>query len=183
MALNRVMLESLLNQFWIPIQHWGIGEAKTLDDLLDEISIGESHLIINDNGISRVVGIVKMFISNAVNPSNGLLIEWGQYLPDGRYRQRMQSPGGKIKKGESPKQALLREVKEELNIGEEEIYKLSALPVKSETRSSRSYPGLICIYTVYGFKITIVGGSEVCRREEFTKTESNGARLIFKWVK
>jgi len=182
-VLNSSLLQKLLHEFEVDTQFWGIREAKTVSDLLSEILEDESYLRIDKDGIIRVVEIVKMFIPNVLYPHRGYLLEWGQYFPDGRYRERKQNPAGKIKRGESPEEALIREAQEELSINKCEFYELSALTTELESGSSRSYPGLSCLYIVHGFNMILGNESEVYSKSEFTKTEKNGTKLIFKWEK
>lgn len=183
MPLNPQLLENLLKNFGVETLQWGKGEAKTVADFFQELVRGESYLRIDGEGIFRVTEIVKMFISKNLAPDDGLLLEWGQYLPDDRYRERQIHPAGKMKRGESPEEALLREAKEELGISRHDLCELSRLPLKVESRAARSYPGLECLYLIHGFKMVVVSGAEICQQSEFTRTEEDGTKLVFKWVK
>lgn len=174
-------LDRLLSDFGVPTSLWGLGEAKKTQDLVKEISEGESYLRIDADGVFRIVEIVKMFLYPPPHhPARDcLLMEVGQYFPDGRYRERNQHPAGKVKRGESPKDAFLREAKEELKL--DAFFEILALPVLSESRPSKSYPGLPCLYIVHGFRAGVFGMENLCHHEESTITEEDGTKHIFKW--
>lgn len=56
-----------------------------------------------------------MLVSAAVIHRDGKVLV-GQRLPKGRHALKWEFPGGKVEPGESPQQALIRELREELEI-------------------------------------------------------------------
>jgi len=179
MLLNHDALKSLLNLFGVNVDLWGKGEFKGLDDFLEEIERGESYLKIDENGISRTVEIVKLFVCDEDHTERGFLLELKQVLPDGRVRERMQYPSEKVKSGETPKAAAMRGVKEELHISSNG-YRLFGTPLTIENMVSRSYPNLPCSYVIHNFKVILNHGSPVLR-ERFTIAEENGTTNFFGW--
>src|SRR3989344_5023000 len=140
MVISQNKLNCFLSSFGVPhYELWGRGETKTILDLFREIQQEECYLRCDENGLWRVTEIVKMLITDALFHGCRYLLEWAQYLPDGRYRERKQNPSGKMRRGESAQEAVLREAYEELGIKSHDCHKLSALPVKWENRLSKSY--------------------------------------------
>ncbi len=179
MSLTKGFLYAMLAQHNVDMFGWGEGNAKTVDDLLQEVLEGESVLQTGSDGLTRVVNIVKMHIFEMGRPERGNLVEVSQKLPDGRVRMLNKKPAGKIKIGEKAAQALVREVKEELGIGEDQ-YSHSLYLVDSEEVPSKSYPRLRCLYHIYHFNINIYPGSLVLQ-DEFVTTEEDGTELTFMW--
>ncbi|MEI7513248.1 MAG: NUDIX domain-containing protein [bacterium] len=170
----------LLQRFDIPVENWGTGEAKDLVNYLKEIGEGESYLRIDHTGISRVVEIVKMHFKSPQPEKKVILKEIRQTLPDGRKRERNQEPAGKIKLGETPDEALKREIREELKL-EPADYTHKALPTRIESRPSKSYPGISCLYIIHPFEIVPNLGTQVLR-PWFETTQEDGTILYFEWV-
>ncbi|MBX4200958.1 NUDIX domain-containing protein [Candidatus Parcubacteria bacterium] len=181
MELSLSQLELVLEAFGSPVAQWGKGEARSVQSLLDEILEGESHLQIDGFGLSRVVSIVKMFITSDHFPHK-ILLEWGQVLPDGRSRERRQNPSGKIGRGERPEKAAQREAEEELGIVAADLFQVVALHMVEESRPSKSHPSLACRYRIYPFELHLGDDAKVCQEETFERVEVNGTRHIFKWV-
>lgn len=112
-------LVGFLAENGVDVSKWGTNEAKTVDNLLEELRQGESSLIVFEEGLRRVVSIVQIEVR--YTDPNGLhyrLVEAGQTFRDGRKRVRNlpRSLGEKIKAGEDPGQVATRGVHEELGI-------------------------------------------------------------------
>lgn len=180
MLLNEDLLKKILSGFGINTVSWGKGRAKTAAHLLNEIQEGECYLKISDSGISRMVEVIPMFIHDPSRPERGCLLEWSQTLPDGRIRQRKQTPCGKIKKGETPREALIREIKEELNL-DQDGFLFSAMPTKLWTKQSGSYPGLPCLYIMHGFDVVLNQNSPALQDSFTVKTGEDGSSHLFRW--
>jgi hypothetical protein len=179
MLLNLCNLKNLLFEFSIDTQSWGKEQAKSVEDLFEEIAQGESQLRIDVRGISRVVEIVRMFVCDPNSPERGYLLEMSQCLPGGQIRERKRCPAGKLRQGESPEEAVVRELKEELKI-ERDGCQLSLICSKLENAPSPSYPGLPCYYAVHEFRVVLKPDSYALK-ESFTTTEEDGTFHIFGW--
>ena len=180
MWLGHEILEGLLKDYGVDTVLWGTGEAKTTKDFLEEIVQGESYLRIDGDGILRVVEIVKMLIYHPDHPEWHCLLEVSQMLPDGRLRQRMQNPSGKLKRGESPEACLKRELLEELKV-QEGTYEYSLIGMHEESRPSKSYPGLECRYKIHTFTIRPHVSSLILQEPVFTIAEDDDTLHTFGW--
>ena len=83
-------LGDVLKASGVPVDSWGQGDAKTLDQLLAEIRGGETRLVFSPEGsVSRLMAAVGV---NVYHPdTNGrtlLLKEDRQVFSDGRIRRR-----------------------------------------------------------------------------------------------
>jgi hypothetical protein len=113
-------LRNQLESFGIDTTTWGTGEAKTIEHLYKEIKNGETILVVNDAGeLLRkvIVGGTDVYYTSPEGKRYHLKEE-KQVFKDGRERRRNleTSVGGKIKPNEDPKDATMREIKEELGI-------------------------------------------------------------------
>jgi len=80
---------NLLNDYDIPITHWGIGKAKTIEHLATEILEGETTLVDRNGEIIRQVELVHVDIRYTLADGVQLqLVEDRQHFHDGRERQR-----------------------------------------------------------------------------------------------
>jgi len=145
-------LEAILNLCGIDTSSWGIGQAKTISNLMAELYTKECYLRINSKAIIRVVEVVRMEIRD---PELGLLIEESQVLPDGRARKRGGVPAGKVRAGEETAHAAgCREMEEELGL-KQGTYTCGRWQNNVEVRESSSYPGLQTEYRLTTLYITL----------------------------
>lgn len=162
---------------------WGNGEAKGLDSLLEEVNEGESYLRLDDSGLVRVVEVAKLHISQPLYGSRGCLVEVSRRLPDGGTAQRNEHPSEKLKRGETPRQAVVRGIWEELQIAEGGILTLSMKLPEMESRASKSFPNLVCLYILHHADVVLFNSVSICHRAAFETTESNGTVHQWKWEK
>ena len=149
-------IQSILNQYQIPCQNWGIGNTKTLTHLQKEVDERESSLVIEDNNLIRKVRIIWLkiyFVKVNIN-KRFCLIEKRQEFIDGRVRSRNQdwSLAEKLKSDEKPdQQSIARAISEELGIDSPVTAKF--LKQHFETANSMSYPGLTTCSENYFYEV------------------------------
>ena len=135
---NERELREWLAGVGIPVQLWGVGTAKRMRDLWSELGTGESVLT-----VERQVSFVTVLIRRG----NKTLIEIGQVLATGEYRERRWPPGEKMLPGEDPETAAYRCVWEELGVAPENCRIVPGSHAEgNHTAESKSYPGLITRY-------------------------------------
>lgn len=169
------ILAQRLRKAGIDISQWGKGEAKTLEHLQREIESGETILSTDAEGkIIREVLVSGADVFYVTKDGKKYrLKEEKQVFKDGRERRRNfpWSISEKGKPGETPREMILRGIKEELglegNFQIEEAGKYS--PTK--TKDSQSYPGLVSRYTDYRFIITL--NDEQFKPEGYTEKNAD----------
>lgn len=155
--MNKTELEQQLKSKGIPIEKWGVGESKTLENLLHELESGDSRLEEDpDLGVLRVEAGVGINVYFNEGKNSLVLVEDRQVFKDGRIRRRNlpTSIGEKMRPGESPLEAVSRAFSEELNIvaigvifsiGEEDRQPVSSV----------SFPGLWTKRKIHVFDTTM----------------------------
>jgi hypothetical protein len=148
-----IELTNVLKKYNIPVDIWGSGKSKTLNNLLDEIKGEECSLIERSGKITRYiefVGIKIYYTDN--NNERWFLKEIRQEFNDGRVRRRNipSSVSEKMKFGEDPVVAGIRGIKEELGV-EIQPYQLSKHSDLHYDGGSLSYPGLETKYKGHKF--------------------------------
>jgi hypothetical protein len=152
---------------------WGKGKAKTVQDLYKEVLADECYF-----RICRVVEIVGLNIVHPTLPKR--LIEVGCYLPDGRWQERGRRPSETKTPSESLAACVARAMREEFSITEN--YTSSLLETKEENASSKSYPGLPCLYIIHEFEVKLNSECAMsAHQDQFETREPDGTRLVFKW--
>lgn len=129
----------------IDTREWGQGDAKTTADLWQEYVAGESAFI--DDPPGRLVEVVQLFIRRG----DAVLVELNQELADGRRRERLRPPSEKVKQGETPRDAALRCLIEELGLGAADARLAGPERVDQQEQVSPSYPHLPTRYRFYVF--------------------------------
>jgi len=171
-------LRKLLHLFGVKIDNWGTGEALPVDRLLHEINIGESFLRIGNSGeLERVLRVVKLIIEDR---DRGILLEDYQILPDGRRKDRGQTPGGKIGLNETIAEAMEREMHEELGLSRSQYHAIIDKLPKTEEKPSKSYPGLRSTYELYRAYIRLDPAVSISNGYS-TIDKEDGKKLFFRW--
>ena len=152
--MEKAELISLLKKHAVPIELWGIGEAKTDDDLLEEVNKHDCKLEVRNGILVRIILCVEVNIYARVTQANGAsaenfhLREVKQVFKDSRVRDRSfksASMSEKRKPYESNLLAVQRGLFEELNFNDPRLYRLSSPVVirnKLALESYCSFPGL-----------------------------------------
>ncbi|HSM26419.1 MAG TPA: NUDIX domain-containing protein [Anaerolineaceae bacterium] len=137
-------LEKWLSDQKIELHLWNCGNAKSLENLFNEIIEGDCSIQLNPP--MRIINAVQVLIFR----SQSLLVELEQEMIDDRTRKRNLPPSEKMKPGEDCKEAAIRCLVEELQLSQDEI-KILTEECKPfiRYRKSRSYPGLKTKYYVY----------------------------------
>jgi hypothetical protein len=149
----------------INLKNWGIGKAKTLTHLLDEILKGEAKVELVDGKIYRSIEVVSISIFSPTDPIM-LLREAKQVFANGRIRPRNLpnncSVAEKIKflHNETPEVAVIRACQEELRQIQEPVNAGQLQYIATHTRQalSTSYPGVLTNKTVYIFHCNFTQG-------------------------
>lgn len=156
----------------IPIETWGQGQAKTIDDLAEELRSGETRLTEGSNGeIIREVSVVFVDVF-ATDRDQQLwhLREERQVFSDGRQRQRnlLASLGEKMKPDEQVAEATQRAIAEELGIDEP----ITSIYLGSErtVHASTSYPGLQSHFNIH--RTAVILPEHVYRSEGYQERQS-----------
>ncbi|MFN0110252.1 MAG: NUDIX domain-containing protein [Blastocatellia bacterium] len=147
---NAERLNNWLTQREIDTSAWGIGVAKSVEDLWAEIVNGES--LLESTPLLRVVQVVNVIIRK----NDKVLIETEQQFNGNQTRNRDIPLSEKLKPGEDQIYAALRGIKEELQVGAEqvEILKHSEKP-RAELTESPSFPGLQTKYLLHTVEVRI----------------------------
>lgn len=111
-------LRSLLKRHGVNYADWGTGYTKTIQDLMKEIRLGESVLIVRRGKLIRQVQHGQVKITCVIDGVPHKLVETRQVFANGSVRPREgdRSLSEKVQTGESPKEAVVRGIGEELGI-------------------------------------------------------------------
>lgn len=143
----------------IDLSQWGVGEAKSLIDLWNEIRKGDTQL--SDNPVCRRVNVAVVFIPSAETDQQSqsqYLIETEQVMADQRIRPRGWPPSEKIQEDEPLPDAAKRCIEEELGISNQAVKIIRQIPdARIELRHSPSYPGLITEYRLHVVEAQVQG--------------------------
>ncbi|MEM7131795.1 MAG: NUDIX domain-containing protein [Chloroflexota bacterium] len=157
-------LADWLNNNGIDTSHWGIGNAKSLNDLWHEILVGESHFqshsLLRRVEVSSVRIIQRVVYSRdpSIESKDWQLIEAVQIFHDGRKRFPNRNPSEKMKRGETPEEAAWRCLYEEVGCTETDVINSPKLIHTEERRlESPSYPGLESLFTMHLLECRVQG--------------------------
>lgn len=147
---NAGELNTWLVEHGIDTSCWGMGVAKSVEDLWTEIVNGES--VLESSPLLRVVHVVNVVIRNG----NKILIEGEQQFRGNQNRYRGIPLSEKMKPGETPIGTTLRGIEEELRVEPERVTVLnSGTEPQTTLRESPSFPGLRSKYNVHTVEVQI----------------------------
>ena len=178
--MNTRELASLFQRYGVDMSAYGVGKAKTLDQLLQEINAGESSLVVENGELIRIVNIISVDVYFERVPGERLRLRMEyQQFSDGRTRVRENDFGavsGKMKPNESVEDAIARELGEEIKACEYQLEGIQT-PIVN-TRTSPSYPGISSRYTE-NYATAIIPPSMY--RVSYEETQ-DGVTSHFSWV-
>ncbi len=150
-------LKELLNGYNIPIELWGTGKSKTINNLLDELDNDECSLEEKDNKLTRYIEFVGIKIYYIKDDERFILKEDRQEFNDGRVRRRdmPSSVSEKMVFGEDPVIAAIRGIREELGV-KIEAHQLTKRSNLNYNGGSLSYPGLDTKYKGHKFICNLI---------------------------
>jgi len=152
-------LEAFMTDREIDLAQFGVGQAKTLSALYQELGKHECCLLVRDG---RVIRLVDLVVLRIVSPSGRYLVEAEQTFADGRKRSVQRLPAVMCRaKGKGIESAMLeinRILSSELKttskvIAVEAVNSQEAVSV--EKTVSQSYPGLESIYRRFIFNASV----------------------------
>ena len=150
---------TLLVDAGIPVDLYGIGDAKTVHHLLSEVADGESLMAVDSSGnLHRELSVLWVDVIN-IRPNGDIyLLKEDRQEFHGRLkpkRRKLQSSiGEKLKPGEDPVTAVKRALEEELGI-KQEITSLHHLGDEQKDHTPETYPGLTSSYNFYKYAAVI----------------------------
>jgi len=149
--MNITQLRRILEAHNIPLDEWGKGKARTVEQFLKELNSGESLLTSVDGELFRSSqgSVVEIHYFDCNLRQHYMLTELHQILANGRIitRDIPFSIGEKILPNESSLDAARRAFKEELGITEK-IALREKIGYTQGPVPSTSYPGIITSYYV-----------------------------------
>lgn len=168
---------------------WGSGKAKRIQDLMKELEEKESTLQVVNKKLYRITGVVKLVVRHPELRSRHLMC-YSQQMADGRKRSRNVLLSEKKRADETPHNAALRAIKEEL--GSVSTLQADGIVLRvlreshiywEELVESPSYPNLVTVYKLNQFEIMLRG----LPSDEFATTEDgeDGRKKInyWRWVR
>ncbi|EKD42919.1 MAG: hypothetical protein ACD_72C00533G0001 [uncultured bacterium] len=173
------VLKAQLQNNGIDLSKWGQGDAKTIEQLFEEIEEGETELIKDIDGklVRKVLG-VGADIYYVDGDKTFRLKEEKQVFGDGRVRVRDfgRAVSEKMKFGEYSHDAMVRGIQEELGISSNVT--LHEIETIVDKKDSPSYPGLMSNYVVDVFKVELT--SRQYKSEGYIE-ERDGLTTYFVW--
>jgi len=140
----------LLKDHNIDITQFGVGEAKTLEQLASEVQSGSARLMLDatcHRKLVRVVDVVLLRLFSGRDEGSPLLIETGEQYPDGRRRQAFRMPGTKKFPHENAQETAMRVLKDTMGMGQCAVhFAFDEKEVYEEEMDSPSFPGVRTVY-------------------------------------
>ena len=170
-------LETWLIEQNIDLSNWGRGSAKSVCDLLREITTGDSKII--SNPARRQVEVAVVVIQDG----DKYLIEHEQVMSDSRIRVRNWPPSEKLQQNEPVLDAVKRCLREELGVNHSQIGMIRILSTPTtERKPSPSYPGLETEYTLHLAYANVRGLPQKSFETHELSHSGSGTVNLHRWV-
>lgn len=147
-------LRYTLEQFGVDTDNWGAGGAKTVEDLLRELSERESLLVKEDGKLVRVTSNIAVDVFNPWR-TEVLFEAWREKRGKRTTRELGASFAEKMKGNADPEVEVGRGFQEELPLLADHVIELRPIGVQEEKGAAYSYPGLSARYTRHCFEAVI----------------------------
>lgn len=163
-------LVAWLTHSGIPLEAYGRGAAKSVEQLWEEVEAGETQLFLEDGRPLREVSVLNVLLRNSKGQT---LLEAEQVLPNGNRRSRGMPLSEKLLPGERWQDAAVRGIMEELGPvlpAEPQVeVNQEGMEETIETKESQSYPGLLTQYICKRVSACVLSGlpeHDFCTEEE-----------------
>lgn len=197
-----LQLKQLLNEYKIDYSQWGTGEAKTLQQLVNEIKRGESQLTVENGNLVRVVNVSKVEVEyvtpkgvqyelvedrQELTPSPGETVNRVRHRTEDDEVTPLKGVAVKMLQGEDPHAAAYRALGKEVpliaaGVALHDIVLVSGPSQKEEF--SDSYPNLKSRYTTHRYKVVVKTSQPVTRGYAHSQLASDQPKVThFRWSK
>lgn len=174
----------------IPCDQWGQGKAKSIGSLLEELEMGESSLVIGENGqLLRHLEVVVAYVFHVLEDNKLLRVRETrqEFLNPVRFRKREHvypSVAEKMVRNEDPQQAIDRALHgEELQL-QGQLQK-NYIGASVQVQDSQSFPGLTTEYKFYKFFVLLQEPEKQYRPEGYVEEQldkvHDAKRIYFEW--
>mmetsp|Transcript_40763 Transcript_40763/g.113317 ORF Transcript_40763/g.113317 Transcript_40763/m.113317 type:complete len:781 (-) Transcript_40763:100-2442(-) len=139
----------MLKDHNIDISQFGVGEARTLHQLADEVQRGAARLMLDATEHKKLVRVVDVVLVRLFSaPKDGkLLVEAQEQFPDGRKRSLQRLPGTKKDPHENSVQVAQRMLQDVLQMTDCAVqFDFEDKEVFEEEMISPSFPGVRTVY-------------------------------------
>jgi len=150
-AVDLDTLRRMLQEHRVDPDLFGVGQAKTLRRLAEEVQSGACRMMLDATEHKKLVRVVDVVVMR-IFASDGsgqqcLLIETEECYPDGRNRVTLRLPGTKKEPYENAKQTIERMLQDTMHLpGDVVTLDLNSIVRYEEETESPSYPGVRTVY-------------------------------------
>jgi hypothetical protein len=166
-------VEQMMQKHGIDTSLYGEGSAATLDEVANEVQLGECDLMEDsDRGLVRIVSVVLLRISD---PKGKILVEARKKLKDSTVQELNRMPGGKQRPHENAFHTARRIMTNNLQIPEDLVeFNVAGCALMEEEKESPTFPGLKTVYKKHIVDAIIGGGSPPAQASGTPKTRTSG---------
>lgn len=139
----------MLEDHAIDTTAFGVGEAKTLEELAAEVQNGSARLMLDATSHKKLVRVVDIVLLRLYSTQNKeyMLVECAEQYPDGRRRSAIRVPGTKKNPHENAQETAIRILKDILGMEKLAVrFGFEEKEVYEEEMDSPSFPGVRTVY-------------------------------------